>query len=126
VSEAARTGNTSVTVVPGAATLLRYTSSSRDCSSGSVALATNLATWTSKVTRYDASGNPAGGGDISIAVTKPAGAGGNTPTTPLSIIGSTSESGTATSYRIADGQPPAVTITAASSGLTSATCAVDR
>jgi hypothetical protein len=126
VAEAARTGNTSVTVVAGAATHLRYTSSSADCSSGSVFLNSNGGTWTSKVSRFDASGNLAVGGVISVAVTKPAGAGGNTPTTPLSIANGASESGTATSYTIATGQPPAVTITAASAPLTSATCDVDR
>jgi hypothetical protein len=126
VAEAARTGNTSVTVVAGAATHLRYTSSSADCSSGSAFLNSNGGTWTSKVSRFDASGNLAVGGVISVAVTKPAGAGGNTPTTPLSIANGASESGTATSYTIATGQPPAVTITAASAPLTSATCDVDR
>jgi hypothetical protein len=46
----------------------------------------------------------------------------------LAIASGAAESGTATSYQIADGQPPAVTITAAPSptGLTAATCAVDR
>ena len=128
VAEAARTGNTSVTVVAGAASLLRYTTSSKDCSSGSVALGTNGGTWTSRVTRYDGSGNPVTTGTLSINVSKPSGAGGNTPTTPLSIANGASESGTATSYTIASGQPPAVTITAASNpaGLTSATCDVDR
>jgi hypothetical protein len=129
VAEGARTGNPSVTVVPGAANFLRYTSSSHDCSTGAVFLNANGGTWTSKVSRYDSFGNLAGGAAISVAVTKPAGpppAGGSTPTSPLSIANGASESGTATSYKIADGQPPAVTITAASSGLTSATCAVDR
>ncbi len=80
------------------------------------------------MTRYDASGNPVTTGTVGINVTKPAGAGGNTPTTPLSIADGSSESGTATSYTIATGQPPAVAITAASNpaGLTSATCSVDR
>ncbi len=126
VSEGARTGGTSVTVVAGTATHLKYTSSSANCSTGAVFLNSNGATWTSRVSRFDASGNLAGGGLISVAVTKPAGAGGSTPTTPLSIASAASESGTATSYQIAGGQPPAVTITAASAGLTSATCAVDR
>ena len=126
VAEGARTGNTSVTVAAGAASLLRYTSSSHDCSSGAVFLNGNGATWNSKVSRYDASGNLVTAGVTSISVTKPADAGGSVPTTPLSIANGASESGTATSYTIAIGQPPAVTITAASSGLTSATCAVDR
>lgn len=126
VAEGARTGSTSVAVVAGAATHLRYSSSSHDCSSGAVFLDANGATWTSKVSRFDGSGNAAGGGAISVSVTKPSGAGGSVPTSPLSVASTASESGTATSYQIATGQPPAVTITAASSGLTSATCAVDR
>jgi hypothetical protein len=130
VSEgASRSGSTSVTVVAGAASRLWYTSSSHNCSSGAAFLNANGATWTSKVSRVDASGNPvASGGALTVGVTKPGGAGGSVPTTPLTIAANATESGTATSYTIQTGQPPAVTITAAPSppGLTAATCAVDR
>jgi hypothetical protein len=129
VSESTRTGSTSVTVVAGSAIRLWYTSSSNDCSSGSVGLNTNGGTWTSKVSRVDASGNPVTtGGALTINVTKPSGAGGSVPTTPLSIAPGVSESGTATSFKIDNGNPPAVTITAAPSpaGLTAATCGVGR
>ena len=129
VSEGARSGSTPATVVAGAANRLWYTSSSHDCSSGSVFLVINQATWSSKVSRVDDSGNPVStGGALTINVSKPAGAGGSTPTTPLSIAAGAAESGTATSYQIQNGNPPAVTITAAPSpaGLTATTCAVDR
>jgi hypothetical protein len=127
VSEGGRAGSTSVTVVAGATSILRYTSSSKDCSSGTVFLNANGGTWSSKVTRLDASGNLVTAGTLTVGVAKPSGAGGSTPTTPLTIDDEASESATATSYTIATGQPPAVTITASAAGVaTSAACAVDR
>ena len=126
VSEGSRTGSTTVTVVAGAVAGLRYTSSSHDCSDGTADVVDNRGTWTTKVSRVDAWGNAVVGGPISVTVTKPTGAGGSTPASPLTIGLDASESSTATSYQIASGNPPAVTITAASGGLTPATCAVDR
>jgi hypothetical protein len=129
VAEGARTGSTSVTVVAGAASRLWYTSSNFDCSDGTVNVVANRGTWTTKVSRVDASGNPvAAGAQLSVAVTKPAGAAGSVPASPLTIPLNGSESTGSTSYQIDNGTPPAVTITAASSGsgLANATCSVAR
>ena len=127
VSESTRTGSTSVTVVAGAANRLWYTSSNKDCSSGAVHLVDNKGTWNTKVSRIDASGNPvASGAQLSVTVTKTAGAGGSVPASPVTINVNAAESTGATSYQIDAGTPPAVTITAATAGLTAATCAVDR
>ena len=135
VAEGARTGSTSITVVAGTATHLRYTSSTRNgttdpapcAEGGTVMVITRAGSWLSKVSRYDASGNPASGSPITISVT--AGGGSGTLSVPASfgIAGGAQDTLSTFTYTVEDaGNPPAVTITAASSGLTSATCAVDR
>jgi hypothetical protein len=116
-------GSISVTVVAGTATQLKYSSSSSDCSSGSVTVG-NRGSFTTKVTAYDAWLNPKAGTARSVALTRSP-ARGSWSSTPLSILAANSETTTSSTYTRAAGNTN-VTVSAATSGLTSATCIVRR
>jgi beta-galactosidase len=116
-------GSTSVTVVAGTASQLKYSSSSSDCSSGSVTVG-NRGSFTTKVTAYDAWLNPKSGTARSVALTRSP-ARGSWSSTPLSILAANSETTTSSTYTRAPGNTN-VTVTAATTGLTSATCIVKR
>lgn len=128
VGSPARTASTSVTVVPAARAALVWSSSTHDCSDGSVAVVVNAGTFTSKVTVVDAYGNAAPGSAVTVSVSRSDPSSGTLTGTTLGIPASatTAETTGATSLKIPNGQPPANTLTAASEGLTSATCSVSR
>jgi hypothetical protein len=117
-------GSTTVTVVAGTATQLGYSSSSPSCASGSVAVG-NGGTFTTKVSVYDAWLNPTSGTNRTITLTPNNGNGSWTPTS-LTVTSSASETSGSAGFKIKNGNPPDQTATAASPGLTSATCIVGK
>ena len=124
-TEGARTGSTPVAVDAGAATALRYTGSSPSCATGSVAVG-NGGTFTSKVSRFDALGNPANGATTTaVNVTRSGSSGGTGPTPSLLSIGPEASESGQTSLTIPTGNPT-ITMTASSGSLTSAVCTVRK
>ncbi len=130
VSEGTRTGSTSVTVVTGAASILRYTSSTHNsvaapCAPGGTVSVGRAETWQTKVSRFDADGNPVTTGTTTITVSLSGKGTLSPPASPYNIVGPASETATAFSFTVEDkNNPGSGTITAASSGLTSAVCTV--
>ncbi|MGZ4678258.1 MAG: fibronectin type III domain-containing protein [Acidimicrobiia bacterium] len=123
-SDGTISGSTSVTVVAGAASQLKYTSSSVDCSSGSVTVG-NGGSFTSKVTAYDAFLNPKTGARTVNLTKSPTNTGSMSPTS-LSIAAAGSETSASFTFTLNVGNPANTTVTAASSGLTSAACIVKK
>jgi hypothetical protein len=121
VTDGVRSGSTSITVQAAAAAALTFSSSSADCSSGSVVVGPN-GVFTSKVTSVDAYGNDQTG--FHLVTVSRAPAVGTLPTTFLLIFGANPESTGSFSYTLPAPPAPDVTVTASSGGLTSATCVV--
>ena len=126
VTSGIRSGSTAVTVVAGTATQLRYSSSTPDCSSGAVAVG-NGGSFTSRVTEYDAYLNPKSqtGSSRSVTISRSPSQ-GSLNRTSLTIATGSSQSSQSFKYTHPTGNPPNTTVTAASSGLTSAACVVSR
>lgn len=119
-------GGASVTVEAGAGSQLGYTSSSPSCAGGSVAVG-NGGSFTSQVTVYDAYQNPATrttNRTISLTVS-PSGTGTLTPT-GLTVLANTAETSASFTFTLPKGNPPATTVTAAATGLSSAACVVSK
>lgn len=124
-TDGTRSGSTSVTVVAGTATQLRYTSESTSCSSGSVIVG-NGGSYTAKATVYDAYLNPvAQASALTVNLTRAPVIGTLSPTNLTVSIGSSQTSASFT-YTLPNGNPAPVTVTAAAAGLTSAACIVKK
>jgi hypothetical protein len=123
-SDGTISGSAPVTVVAGAASQLRFTSSTPSCASGSVIVG-NGGTFTTKVTAYDAYLNPKTGARTVTLTRTPSGSGSWTPTS-LTIPAAGSETTASSNFKIPNGNPPNATVTAASTGLTSTTCVVKK
>lgn len=125
-TQGARNGSTSVTVTAGAATQLRYTSSSHSCTSGSVTVG-NGGTFSSKVSQYDAQQNPVPqpGSARIVSISRAPGIGNLNPASVAIAVGNSESSG-ATNLTIPNGNPADITLTASATGLTSATCIVKK
>lgn len=117
-------GSTSVTVVAGNATQLKYSSSTPSCASGSVTVG-NGGSFVTKVTAYDAFLNPKTGTARTVNLTRAPASGSWSPTS-LAITAANSETTTSATFTIPVGSPPNTVVTAAASGLTSATCTVKK
>jgi hypothetical protein len=116
-------GSASVAVGAGTATQLGYTSSNFSCASGTANVG-NGGTFTSKVTAYDAYMNPKTGA-LTISMSRAPTSGTTLSTASLSIAAGNSETTGSVSLTIPNGNP-SIVLTAASSGLTSATCTVKK
>ena len=126
---AAASGLTSATsspfnIVAGPAAKLTFTSSSGDCSSGSISVG-NGGTWTSKVSVTDSSGNPTPAGSTTPIALSNDQANSLLSPTSLNIAVATSESSGSFSQSRTNGNTT-YTVTASSSGLTSVSCAVKK
>jgi hypothetical protein len=122
---ASPSGSAVITVNAGARSRLTFTSSSLDCSGGTVAVG-NGGTWTSKVSTADTWGNVAVAGSLtSVTLSNNQGNALLSPTS-LSVGAAASESSASFSQGIPNGNPPTYTATAAASGLTPVTCGVHR
>ncbi len=118
-------GSTSVTVVAGAASQLRYTTSTPTCSTGSVIVG-NGGSFTSRVTVYDASLNPVTqASNRTVTLSRSPVIGTLSPTTLTIPTGASQTSATST-FTLPNGNPPNTTVTAASAGVTSAACIVSK
>ena len=125
-TDGTRSGSTSVTVVAGTATQLRYTTSTPSCATGTVAVG-NGGSFTSRVTQYDAYLNPKNqtGSARIITLSRSPSQGTLSPgSVPISV--GNSQSSTSFTFTIPTGNPPAITVRAASAGLTSANCIVTK
>ncbi len=125
-TDGTRSGSTSVTVVAGTATQLRYSSSTPSCASGAVAVG-NGGSFTSFVTEYDAYLNPKTqtGSSRSVTISRSPSQ-GSLNRSSLTIATGSSQTSQSFKYTHPTGNPANTTVTAASSGLTSATCVVSR
>ena len=118
-------GSTSVTVVAGAASQLRYTTSTPSCSGGSVIVG-NGGSFTSRVTVYDAFLNPVSqASNRTVTLTRSSVTGTLSPTS-LTISTGASETSASFTFSLPNGSPPDTTITAASTGVTSVACIVKK
>jgi hypothetical protein len=125
VTESTRSGSTSVTVVPGAVGL-RWTSSTPSCSSGMVIVG-NGGTFTSKVSRLDASGNiVTTTGQVNISLVRSPANAPALSTSALTIADGQSESSSSVSLTFPNGSPPDTTITASAPGFSPLTCLVKK
>jgi hypothetical protein len=116
-------GSTPVTVAAGAATQLQFSSSSVDCSGGTVAVG-NGGSWTTKVTAYDALMNPKSGTARTVNLTRSPAQGAWVPTS-LGILAANAETTSSSVYTRVGGNTDVV-VTAAASGLLSDTCTVKK
>jgi hypothetical protein len=125
VGDGTRTGSATVTVGPAASATLAFSSSTPSCSSGSVTVGA-AGSFTSKVTVYDGYGNPAPQtAPISITLSRSPNQGTLNPTS-VSVPTNASEASNAFTYTRPPQAAASVTVTAARSGLTSATCSVQK
>jgi hypothetical protein len=125
VTDGTRTGSATVTVGPAVSKKLAFSSSTPSCSSGSVAVGT-AGSFSSKVTVFDSYGNPVPqSASISITLSRSPVLGTLSPTS-VSVPTSASESSSAFTFTRTVLFSTAVTVTAARSGLTSATCSVQQ
>jgi hypothetical protein len=125
VSDGTRTGSATVTVAPAASAKLAFSSSTPSCSSGSVTVGAG-GSFSSKVTVFDGFGNPVPQtAPISITLSRSPNQGTLNPTS-VSVPTNASESSTAFTYTRPPQAAASVTVTAARSGLTSATCSVQK
>ena len=124
--DGSRSGSKNVTVAAGTASQLRYSSSTPDCSSGFVTVGGNRR-FTSRVSQYDAYLNPKtqSGSSRSVHLSAAPNIGSFNRTT-LTISSGSSQSSQNFRYTMPNGTPPDVTVTAASSGLTSAVCVTHK
>jgi hypothetical protein len=122
-TDGTRSGTRALTVVAGAAARLGYTSSNVSCASGSVVVG-NGGSFTSKVTAYDTWLNPRTGART-VTISRSPSIGTLNPTS-LSITAANSETTNSTTFTLPVGNPPDTTVTAASTGLTSAACIVKK
>jgi hypothetical protein len=121
VTDGTRSGSAPVTVTAGASKQLRFSSSTPSCASGSVSVGLG-GSFTSKVKVFDQYGNAVSqSAAISITLSRSPLSGTLTPTS-LSVPMNASESSTSFIYTRPASGTTAVTVTAARSGLTSATC----
>ena len=111
-------------IAAGPAAKLTFTSSSGDCSSGSISVG-NGGTWTSKVSVTDSSGNPTPAGSTTPIALSNDQANSLLSPTSLNIAVATSESSGSFSQSRTNGNTT-YTVTASSSGLTSVSCAVKK
>ncbi|MFP5309205.1 MAG: hypothetical protein ACLGIR_06455 [Actinomycetes bacterium] len=142
-TEGSRSGGVQVTVQAGTPTALAFTSSMRgtdgnplptpstpvNCSSGSVSLVDNKATFQTRVSRVDGLGNAAvAASSVSVSLTRSGPATGTTPSTLTIAAGSSESSGASPIYQLPAGNPSPTTIQAAAagSGLTAVSCAIAR
>jgi hypothetical protein len=126
---ATATGLTSATsspfdIVAGPGTKLAFTSSSDDCSSGSVSVG-NGGTFTSKVSITDASGNPTPAGSPTTVSLSNDQSNSLLSPTSLSIAVAAAQSSGSFSQSRTSGNTT-YTVTASSSGLTPVSCAVKK
>ena len=126
VTDGTRSGAASVTVLAGTATQLRYSSSSPSCASGAVAVG-NGGSFTSFVTEYDAYLNPKAqtGSSRSVTISRSPSQ-GTLNRSSLTISTGSARTSQSFKYKHPTGNPSNTTVTAASSGLTSAICVVSR
>jgi hypothetical protein len=125
VTDGTRTGSATVTVAPAASAKLAFSSSTPSCASGSVTVGAG-GSFTSKVTVYDRYGNPVPQATtIPITLSRSPKQGTLSPTS-VSVPTSASESSYALTYTRPVQAAASVTVTAAGSGLTSATCSVQK
>lgn len=122
VTDGTRTGSVSVTVVAGAANRLGWSSSTPSCAAGTITVGVG-GTFTTKVTAYDTFLNPKTGARTVTVSRSPAL--GTLSLTSLPIAAANSETTSSTTYT-RPGIGTGVTVTAASSGLTSVTCTVNQ
>jgi hypothetical protein len=122
-TDGTRSGSSSVTVAAGTATQLQFSSSSVSCASGSVTVG-NGGSWITAVTAYDAWLNPKSGTTRTVTLTRSPASGSWSPTS-LSIPSAGSETSASATYTRPSGNT-SVTVTAATSGLTSDSCIVQR
>lgn len=115
-------GSLTVTVVAGAASQIQFSSSSLDCTSGSVTVG-NQGPWTTKVTVYDALLNPKNGTARTVTLTRSPANGTWSPTS-LTITAANSETTTSSTYTRAPGNGD-VTVTATNGTFTD-TCVVKK
>ena len=136
VSEGARTGSTSVTVVAGAATQLVFTNSTTttgssttevpvSCTFGCTVSVDNNGTFTATVTRLDASGNAATGAQIQVDLTRSTTDRNTLTPTQLTIPLNGSESTGSFTVKLLNGSPD-VTVTAGSGTLTTVAVRVKK
>lgn len=125
VAAPAVAGSVAVTVAPGTASKLAFTSSNFDCSSGRARVG-NGGTLTSRVSVLDAYGNAvAGSATRSVTLANNRSNAGLSPTS-LSIASGASETSATFGQSIPIGSPPDHEVTASSSGLSPATCIVNK
>lgn len=121
-TDGTRSGSVAVTVVAGTAAKLGWSSSTPSCASGTINVGVGGA-FTSKVTAYDTYLNPKTGSRTVNLSRSPAL--GSLSVTSLGITAANSETTSSFTYTRPGGGNN-ITVTAASSGLTSVTCAVNQ
>jgi hypothetical protein len=125
-TDPSRSGSASITVVAGAPSALAYSNSTPVCTTGTVVVG-NGGTFTSNVSLLDNYGNTATASALTtIDLTKAPAATGTLAPTTLTIAAGASQSSTALTFKLPVGNPPAVTVTAASAGLSSTACIVRK
>lgn len=122
VTDGTRSGSVTVTVVAATAARLGWSSSTPSCAAGTISVGVS-GTFTTKVTAYDSFLNPRTGARTVTVTRSPAL--GTLSSGSLSITAANSETTTSTTYT-RPGIGTSVTVTAASSGLTSVACTVNQ
>ncbi len=126
VTDGSRSGSAPVVIGTGAVSQLGFSSASPSCATGSVAVG-NGGKFKARVSQFDAYLNPVvqSGGSRTISLSRSP-ASGTLNRTSLTIPSGASQSSQQFQFKVASGNPPPVSVSAAASGLAPASCVVSK